>query len=61
MDSDTPIPKSVWGFNGTERPVAVYMSAALAGYSQKGLPTFGIYGRDVQDMDDTTIAFRRDH
>lgn len=55
MDSDPLIPKAVWGFNGTERPGAVYLAAALAGYSQKGLPTFGIYGRDVQDMDDTTI------
>jgi L-fucose isomerase len=55
MDSDPLIPKAVWGFNGTERPGAVYLAAALAGYSQKGLPTFGIYGRDVQDKDDTTI------
>ncbi|MDP3581532.1 MAG: L-fucose isomerase, partial [Ignavibacteria bacterium] len=43
------------GFNGTERPGAVYLAAALAGYSQMGLPTFGIYGRDVQDKTDTTI------
>ena len=55
MDSDPLIPKAVWGFNGTERPGAVYLAAALAGYSQKGLPTFGIYGRDVQDADDTNI------
>ncbi|MBN2010480.1 L-fucose isomerase [candidate division KSB1 bacterium] len=55
MDSDPLIPKAVWGFNGTERPGAVYLAAALAGYSQKGLPTFGIYGRDVQDADDTSI------
>ncbi|MDP4204854.1 MAG: L-fucose isomerase [Bacteroidota bacterium] len=55
MDSNPSIPKAVWGFNGTERPGAVYLAAALAGYSQKGLPTFGIYGRDVQDADDTTI------
>lgn len=55
MDTDPLIPKAVWGFNGTERPGAVYLAAALAGYSQKGLPTFGIYGRDVQDADDTTI------
>ena len=54
-DSDPLIPKGVWGFNGTERPGAVYLAAALAGYSQKGLPTFGIYGRDVQDKDDTSI------
>ena len=55
MDSNPLIPKAVWGFNGTERPGAVYLAAALAGYSQKGLPVFGIYGRDVQDADDTTI------
>jgi L-fucose isomerase len=55
MDADPLIPKAVWGFNGTERPGAVYLAAALAGYSQKGLPTFGIYGRDVQDRDDTSI------
>lgn len=55
MDTDPLIPKAVWGFNGTERPGAVYLAAALAGYSQKGLPTFGIYGRDVQDATDTNI------
>jgi len=55
MDTDPLMPKAVWGFNGTERPGAVYLAAALAGYSQKGLPTFGIYGRDVQDAGDTTI------
>ena len=55
MDNDTLIPKAVWGFNGTERPGAVYLAAALAGYNQKGLPAFGIYGRDVQDCDDSTI------
>jgi L-fucose isomerase len=55
MDTDPLIPKAVWGFNGTERPGAVYLAAALAGYTQKGLPAFGIYGRDVQDADDTSI------
>ena len=55
MDSDPLIPKAVWGFNGTERPGAVYLAAALAGYSQFGLPTFGIYGRNVQDINDTNI------
>lgn len=55
MDTEPLIPKAVWGFNGTERPGAVYLAAALAGYTQKGLPTFGIYGRDVQDAGDTTI------
>ena len=55
MDTDPLIPKAVWGFNGTERPGAVYLAAALAGYSQKGLPAFSIYGRDVQDRDDNGI------
>ncbi len=55
MDTDPLIPKAVWGFNGTERPGAVYLAATLAGYSQKGLPAFGIYGHDVQDSDDTSI------
>jgi L-fucose isomerase len=55
MDSDPFIPKAIWGFNGTERPGAVYLAAALAGYTQKGLPAFGIYGRDVQDSDDQNI------
>ena len=55
MDTDPLVPKAVWGFNGTERPGAVYLAAALAGYTQKGLPTFGIYGRDVQDAGDTNI------
>jgi L-fucose isomerase len=54
MDSSA-LPKAVWGFNGTERPGAVYLAAALAGYTQKGLPAFGIYGHDVQDSDDTSI------
>lgn len=55
MDTDPLIPKAVWGFNGTERPGAVYLAAALAGYTQKGLPTFSIYGHDVQDNNDTSI------
>ena len=55
MDTDPLVPKAIWGFNGTERPGAVYLAAALAGYTQKGLPTFSIYGRDVQDLDDTEI------
>ena len=49
IDMDPLIPKAIWGFNGTERPGAVYLAAALAGHNQKGLPAFGIYGRDVQD------------
>jgi L-fucose isomerase len=55
MDTEPLLPKAIWGFNGTERPGAVYLAAALAGYTQKGLPTFGIYGRDVQDSGDFTI------
>ena len=52
---DPLMPKAVWGFNGTERPGAVYLAAALAAHNQKGLPAFGIYGHDVQDQTDTTI------
>ena len=55
MDTDPLLPKAVWGFNGTERPGAVYLAAALAGYSQKGLPAFGIYGKEVQDAGDLSI------
>jgi L-fucose isomerase len=55
IDYDSQIPKAIWGFNGTERPGAVYLAAALAGHTQKGLPAFGIYGRDVQDGGDNTI------
>lgn len=47
--------KAIWGFNGTERPGAVYLAAVLAAYAQKGLPAFSIYGHDVQDMGDKTI------
>ena len=55
MDMDPLRPKAVWGFNGTERPGAVYLAAVLAAHAQKGLPAFGIYGRDVQDAGDTAI------
>lgn len=55
MDMDPFIPKAIWGFNGTERPGAVYLAAALAAHDQKGLPAFGIYGKDVQDSDDPKI------
>jgi L-fucose/D-arabinose isomerase len=55
MDMDPLIPKAIWGFNGTERPGAVYLAAVLAAHSQKGLPAFGIYSHDVQDADDQTI------
>jgi L-fucose isomerase len=53
MDMDPATIKAVWGFNGTDRPGAVYLAAVLAAHSQKGLPAFGIYGRDVQDLSDT--------
>jgi len=55
MDMDPLIPKAVWGFNGTERPGAVYLAAVSAAHNQKGLPVFNIYGREVQDSGDTTI------
>ncbi|MFO7636499.1 MAG: L-fucose isomerase [Clostridia bacterium] len=55
MDMDTHMPKAVWGFNGTQRPGAVYLAAVLAAHNQKGIPAFGIYGRDVQDMDDMSM------
>lgn len=55
FDADPLTVKAIWGFNGTERPGAVYLAAVLAAHSQKGLPAFGIYGHDVQDGDDTSI------
>lgn len=55
FDMDPQTIKAVWGFNGTERPGAVYLAAVMAAYAQKGLPAFSIYGRDVQDMTDTTV------
>ena len=55
MDMHPYWPKAVWGFNGTERPGAVYLAAVLAAHAQKGLPAFGIYGHDVQDLDDNSI------
>jgi len=55
MDMDPHTPKAVWGFNGTERPGAVYLAAVLAGHTQKGLPAFGIYGKDVQAASDTDV------
>lgn len=55
MDMDSHTIKAVWGFNGTERPGAVYLAAVLAAHAQKGLPAFGIYGHDVQDADNTQI------
>ena len=55
MDMDPHTIKGVWGFNGTERPGAVYLASVLATHAQKGLPAFGIYGHDVQDLDATEI------
>jgi L-fucose isomerase len=55
MDMHPLVPKAIWGFNGTERPGAVYLAATLAAHNQKGLPAFGIYGRDVQDARDASI------
>ena len=55
MDTDKNTIKAVWGFNGTERPGAVYLASVLASHAQKGLPAFGIYGHDVQNADDTDI------
>ena len=55
MDMDPLMPKAVWGFNGTERPGAVYLAAVLAAHAQKGLPCFGIYGKDVKDSTDMGI------
>ena len=55
MDMEKDTIKAVWGFNGTERPGAVYLASVLATHAQKGLPAFGIYGHDVQNCDDTTI------
>ena len=55
MDMDPLRPKAVWGFNGTERPGAVYLAAVLAAHNQKGIPAFSIYGHDVQDVEDNEI------
>src|SRR5208283_3002297 len=55
MDMDPATPKAVWGFNGTERPGAVYLAAVLAAHNQKGLPAFGIYGSEVRDATDLSI------
>ncbi|AIJ08490.1 MULTISPECIES: L-fucose isomerase [Edwardsiella] len=55
IDMDPLRPKAIWGFNGTERPGAVYLAAALAAHSQKGIPAFSIYGHDVQDSGDDSI------
>ncbi len=55
MDLNPATTKAVWGFNGTERPGAVYLAAVMAAHAQRGLPAFAIYGRDVQDKDDKTV------
>jgi len=57
MDMTPDIPKAIWGFNGSERPGAVYLAAVLAAHNQKGLPAFGIYGQDVQDAGDDRIPY----
>src|SRR5699024_3315200 len=55
MDMNPLTIKAVWGFNGTERPGAVYLAAVMSAHAQRGLPAFSIYGHDVQDMGDTTV------
>ena len=55
MDMSPYLPKAIWGFNGAERLGAVYLAATLVAHNQKGIPAFGIYGRDVQDANDTDI------
>src|SRR5690625_1060641 len=55
MDLDNRIPHAVWGFNGSERPGAVYLAAVMSAYAQKGIPAFGIYGEHVQEMDEREI------
>ncbi len=55
FDMDPSTIKAVWGFNGTERPGAVYLAAVMAAFAQKGLPAFSIYGHDVQDMSDRSV------
>lgn len=61
IDMDPLMPKAIWGFNGTERPGAVYLASALAGHNQKGLPAFGIYGGEVQDLGMETIPEDVEH
>lgn len=56
IDMDPLMPKAIWGFNKTQRPGAVYLASALAGHNQKGLPAFGIYGNDVQELNDNLIT-----
>lgn len=56
MDLDPLTTKAIWGFNGTERPGAVYLAAAMAAHAQRGLPAFAIYGKDVQDVEMTGIT-----
>lgn len=55
MDDDPTMPKAIWGFNGTDRPGAVYLAATLSGHAQFGVPSFGIYGQDVQDLGDENV------
>lgn len=56
MDIDPSTIKAVWGFNGTERPGAVYLAAVMSAHNQRGLPAYSIYGKDVQDVTDNTIS-----
>jgi len=52
---DAGIPHAVWGFNGTERPGAVFLAALTAACNLKGLPMFKIYGKEVREKDDKRI------
>lgn len=55
IDMNPMTTKAIWGFNGTERPGAVYLASALAAHNQMRRPCFSIYGRDVQDMEEKEI------
>ena len=55
IEMDPMIPKAIWGFNGSQRPGAVYLAGAIAACEQKGLPVFKIYGKNIQDMEDISI------
>ena len=55
MDLSSDTIKAVWGFNGTERPGAVYLAAVMAAFAQRGLPAFSMYGLDVKDIEDNSV------
>ena len=57
IDENPNTIKAVWGFNGTERPGAVFLAAANSAYAQIGMPCFSIYGHDVK-VDMTEIIRR---